>query len=191
MTDTAAPLSAPSAYAPVQTTPFSLGQKVKIRVWAVINSTVFRWSPFFLRGFRRALLSCFGAQISNTASIHNTARIDCPWNLVMGERASIGEHAWVYTLDRIEIGDHACVGQRVTILTGSHDTSDPNFPMVLNPVRVGRGSWIAVNVTVLPGAHIGDYAVIGAGSVVTKPMPEKMICAGNPCRPLKPRLLPI
>lgn len=51
------------------------------------------------------------------------------------------------------------------------------------------GCWIAVGAIVLPGVRIGDLAVVGAGSVVTKNLPEQTICAGNPCRLIKKRHL--
>lgn len=75
------------------------------------------------------------------------------------------------------------------LLTGTHDFSDPTFPLVTRPIEVGYGVWIAAGVTVLPGITLGRLAVIGAGSVVTKDMPEATVCAGNPCRAIKPRVL--
>jgi len=172
---------------PVQRSPFSLRLKLKMRLWSAVQATLFRWSPTPLRAFRRGLLSLFGARIANTASVHNTARIDCPWNLEMAPRASVGEHAWIYALDRIVIGEEACVGQRVVLLTGSHDYANPCFPLVTRPITVGYGCWIAVGAMVLPGVTVGALAVVGAGSVVTRDVPEQMVCGGNPCRVLKRR----
>jgi putative colanic acid biosynthesis acetyltransferase WcaF len=105
----------------------------------------------------------------------------------MEDFASIGEHAWIYSLDRIRIGRWSCVGQGVSLLTGTHDYSDPAFSLVTKPVTIGDGVWVAVGAKVLPGITLNDYCVIGAGSIVTKDMPEMMICAGNPCAPIKRR----
>jgi putative colanic acid biosynthesis acetyltransferase WcaF len=173
--------------ASVQSAPFPLPVKMKTRAWAVVQTTLFRWSPLPLRKFRRRLLRLFGADLAPTVSIHNTARIDCPWNLVMGDYASLGEQAWIYSLDKIVIGEYACIGQRCVLLTGSHDFSDPVFPLVTAPIVIGYGSWLAMGVTVLPGVSVGALAVVGAGSIVTRDLPEQMVCGGNPCRPLKPR----
>lgn len=181
------PGSAIPQICPVQTTPFKLSLKLKIRCWALIQKTLFRFSPSALRGFRRWLLRRFGAQLADTASIHNTSRIDCPWNLEMGDRASIGEEAWVYALDKIVIGDFACVGQRTSLLTGTHDVSDPSFPLVTQPIVIGYGSWIAMGAIILPGVEIGSLCIVGAGSVVTRDLPEQTICGGNPCRPIRRR----
>ena len=186
---TTAPASFLPQVASVQRSPFALRIKLKMRLWQFVQATVFRWSPGPMRGFRRWLLRLFGARLSSTASIHPRARIDCPWNLVMGDCASLGEDSWVYSLDRIVLHDYACIGQRSMLLTGTHDFSDPTFPLVTRPIEVGYGVWIAAGVTVLPGITLGRLAVIGAGSVVTKDMPEATVCAGNPCRAIKPRVL--
>ena len=50
------------------------------------------------------------------------------------------------------------------------------------PVRIGNGVWIGAGAVILPGVTIGDYAVIGAGSIVTKDIPANMIAFGDPCR---------
>ena len=53
------------------------------------------------------------------------------------------------------------------------------------PITVGNNVWIGANVTVLPRVSIGDDAVIGAGSVVTKNIPSGVLAAGNPCRVIR------
>lgn len=53
------------------------------------------------------------------------------------------------------------------------------------PVKIGRNVWIGSNSTILPGVTVGDNAVIGAGSVVTKDIPENTVFAGNPAKFIK------
>jgi galactoside O-acetyltransferase len=53
------------------------------------------------------------------------------------------------------------------------------------PVDIGRNVWIGMNSTVMPGVSIGDNSVIGAGSVVTRPIPSGVIAYGNPCRVIR------
>ena len=53
------------------------------------------------------------------------------------------------------------------------------------PVKIGSGCWICANVVILPGVTIGDNCVIGAGSVVTKSIPDNSVAVGNPCRVLR------
>lgn len=177
------------SYNPVQAVPFGLRLRLRIALWSVVRATLYRFCPNPLRGVRRELLRVFGADIAPTASPDNKARIDFPWNLTMSNFASVGEHCWIYALDRIVLGEYACVGQHVHLLTATHDYNDPGFPLVTRALEIGCGAWVAERATVLPGCHIGDYTVIGAGAVVTRPMPAGMVCAGNPCVVLKPRRL--
>lgn len=53
------------------------------------------------------------------------------------------------------------------------------------PITIGKGVWLGGNVTVLPGVKIGDRAVIGAGSVVTKDIPSDVVAVGNPCKVIR------
>ena len=53
------------------------------------------------------------------------------------------------------------------------------------PIIIGENVWLGANVTVLPGVTIGKNAIIGAGSVVTKDIPENVIAIGNPCKVLR------
>ena len=53
------------------------------------------------------------------------------------------------------------------------------------PIAIGENAWLGADVTVLPGVTIGKNSVIGAGSVVTKDIPENVVAVGNPCRVLR------
>jgi putative colanic acid biosynthesis acetyltransferase WcaF len=64
------------------------------------------------------------------------------------------------------------------------------MPLVTKPIVIGRNAWVAADAFVGPGVTIGELSVIGARSVVIKDQPARMICAGHPCRPLKPRSEP-
>jgi hypothetical protein len=75
------------------------------------------------------------------------------------------------------------------LCTGSHDYEHPHMPLTWAPIDIGSECWVASGVFVGPGIEIGNGTVVGACSVVTKSMPEWMVCVGNPCRPLKPRVI--
>lgn len=88
----------------------------------------------------------------------------------------------------IYIGSNTMIGPNVTIATAGH----PILPELREqayqfnaPVHIGKNCWLGAGVIVLPGITIGDNSVIGAGSVVTKDIPENVIAVGNPCRILR------
>ncbi|WP_405373425.1 DapH/DapD/GlmU-related protein [Pseudobutyrivibrio sp.] len=58
-------------------------------------------------------------------------------------------------------------------------------PLISKPVSIGEGSWIGEMVCILPGVHIGKKCIIGAGSVVTKSIPDYSIAVGNPAKVIK------
>jgi len=74
-------------------------------------------------------------------------------------------------------------------VAGTHDYTKEGFPLITMPIVIGDYVWLAAESFIHPGITIGTGAVIGARSVVTKDMPEWMVCAGHPCKPLKERIL--
>ena len=88
----------------------------------------------------------------------------------------------------IYVGDYTMFGPNVTVATAGH----PILPALREkgyqynaPVTIGKNCWLGAGVIVLPGVKIGDNVVIGAGSVVTKDLPDNVIAVGNPCRVLR------
>ncbi len=95
------------------------------------------------------------------------------------------------------IGENCDFGPNVTITTPIHPMLAGERKVLMcpdgvarrlcyaKPVRIGNGCWICANVTILPGVTIGDGCVIGAGSVVTRSIPDNCFAAGNPCRVIR------
>lgn len=89
----------------------------------------------------------------------------------------------------ITVGDNVQIGPRVQLLTALHPVDDYAARRAgvesAAPIVVGDNVWLAAGVIVCPGVTIGDDAVIGAGSVVTRDIPARVLAAGNPCRVLR------
>ncbi len=160
---------------------------IKRGLWACVQLPFIHGMPKRLSFLRVALLRLFGAQIGEACLVCGGVKIWEPWNLQMGSRTAIGVDAEIYNLAKISIGSNVTVSQYAYLCSASHDYTDPAFPLFSKPINIGDGAWVAAKAFVAPGVCIGDGTVIGACSVVTKDMPAWMICAGNPCKPLKPR----
>lgn len=158
-------------------------------LWLLVQATIFRWSPRPCHSFRAWLLRRFGATIPawRDVVIFPTATVVYPWRLALAPRAMIGPGVRIYNLGPVAIEYGANVSQNCHLCAGTHDFTRWEMPLVTKPIVVGRNAWLGADVFVGPGVTIGELAVIGARSVVVRDQPPRMVCAGNPCRPLKAR----
>ena len=89
---------------------------------------------------------------------------------------------------RLSIGDRVAIAQRVLLVLSSHANNSrvmEHLPPVLGSITIEDDAWIGAGTIILPGVRVGEQAVIGAGSVVTKDVPPKTIVAGNPAAVLR------
>lgn len=158
-----------------------------VLLWWLVQAIAFPLSPHFANGFRCALLRRFGAKIGSGAIVRPTARFTYPWKVEMGDHCWVGDDVVFYSLDRIVLGDHCVVSQNTYLCTGSHDLQDPTFGLIVAPIQLGCGVWIATDCFVAAGVTVGSNAVVGARSSVFKDLPAGYVCLGSPCRPKFPR----
>ena len=125
------------------------------------------------------LAAGFGAKIDGKPFVHQRARIEIPWNLILHDRACLGDRANAYSLGEIEIGARATVAQEVYLSGGTHDFSQSGMPLVTAKITIGEDAFVGARAFVLPGVSIGARSVVGACSVVTKDVPEGSKVAGN------------
>ena len=128
------------------------------------------------------MLKVFGANLSGMPFIHSTAKIQIPWNLTMQHRACLGECTNAYSLGKIDIQEGATIAQEAYLCTGTHDFKDPNLQLITKPITIGKNSFIGARAMILPGVIIGDQAIVGAMSVVSRDVPDHQIVAGNPAK---------
>jgi len=139
--------------------------------------------------WRCMVLRWWGAEIGPGCRIPPSVKVLQPWRLKLGANCLIGNNVDLYNFDWITIGEQTVVSQNTYVCTGSHDYTDPTFPLVFQPITIGSECWVAADVFVAPGVTIGDGTVVAARSVVVKDLPAWMVCAGHPCKPLKERVI--
>lgn len=109
----------------------------------------------------------------------------------LGDHSGIGVNALISP--HVTIGNDVMMGPDCCIFTANHKMERNGIPMreqgheEFRPVVIGNDVWIGARVMILPGVHIGDGAVIGAGSVVTKDVAPYSIVAGNPAKLIRMR----
>lgn len=131
---------------------------------------------------RLMLFDLTGVKIGEGSTIHIGCRFYQPKNVSIGKGTIIGDHATLDGRDKLVIGDHVDIASEVMIFNGEHDVHSPNFDPVTAPVTIDDFVFIGPRAIILPGVTIGSGAVVAAGAVVTKDIPEKAIVAGVPAQ---------
>jgi maltose O-acetyltransferase len=112
-------------------------------------------------------------------------------NIEIGDNSALALNCWVSP--DTKIGNDVMMARDVIILSATHGIDRLDMPMRVQPIpprrpiTIGNDVWIGTRVIILPGVTVGDHAVIGAGSVVTKDVPDYAIVGGNPARVIRDR----
>jgi maltose O-acetyltransferase len=132
---------------------------------------------------RRILRDLFGAG-GETVWMQPPFFCDYGSNIELGERVFFNFNCVVLDVCRVRIGSYTLFGPAVQIYTPMHPFDAELRRKVESgkPVEIGADVWVGGGAIILPGVRIGARAVIGAGSVVTRDVPEGVFAAGNPCR---------
>lgn len=119
--------------------------------------------------------------------VHFTSTVTGERNIYCGIETCPGYSfgCYIQGIGKIYIGDYTQIAPNVGIISSNHDLHD-NRKHIVSEVRIGRWCWIGMNSMILPGVALGDYTIVGAGSVVTKSYPEGYcVIAGNPAQVIK------
>ncbi|HEX5473590.1 MAG TPA: sugar O-acetyltransferase [Vicinamibacterales bacterium] len=132
----------------------------------------------------RALLhELFGG--ATDAYLESPFFCDYGYNIRLGARLYANHNLVILDCAEVTLGDDVLIGPNVVISTAGHPLDGAVRRSGLEfakPIRIGSGVWIGASVTVLPGVEIGENAIIGAGSVVTRSIPAGAVAFGNPCQ---------
>lgn len=132
-------------------------------------------------------------RIAGNPRIHPTASLRCGENISLGKNFHIKQYCciWASKNSRIVLGDNLLMGPGVKIFSSNH-SSKIGLPMNIQPhvekdIIIGNDVWLGANSVVVAGVKIGVGAIVAAGSVVTKDVPEYTIVGGIPAKPIKKR----
>ena len=108
-------------------------------------------------------------------------------NIELGERVFFNFNCVVLDVCPVRIGSFTLFGPSVQVLTPMHpfNAEQRRREEFGKPIEIGSDVWVGGGAIILPGVRIGNRAVIGAGSVVTRDIPEGVFAAGNPCRVIR------
>ncbi len=172
-----------------EASPWSFKEKLGRAIWMVFGKPIFRISFHNWYGFRARLLRLFGAKVGTGVAIRPSVNIEVPWMVEIEDDATIGDYAIIYSLGKVQIGKRSIISQYAHLCAGTHDYADHAFKLIRSPVTVGSDVWIGTDAFIGPGVNIGDLTVVGARSSAYKDLPPRMVCVGNPAKPIKERNL--
>jgi maltose O-acetyltransferase len=119
-------------------------------------------------------------------SIRPPFHCDYGYNISLGAGVFLNFGCVVLDVVKVTIGEGTQIGPCVQILTADHPRDPAQREAMLEygrPITIGANVWIGGGAIILPGVTIGDQAIIGAGSVVTRDIPARATAVGNPARP--------
>lgn len=124
----------------------------------------------------------FNSKISYRAGLYYGVEIRHPWKVHIGKSSVVGHHVTLDARKGLYIGVNVNISSEVMIWTLHHDYNDEKFRAIGNRVVIGDFAWICSRAIILPGVTIGKGAVVAAGAVVTKDVPEYAIVGGVPAK---------
>ncbi len=116
-----------------------------------------------------------------TWAIHHTSTIHHPQKITRGKNVFIGDSPcnYIEASNGITIGDYTNVGPNVGIISANHNSIDNFKHDKAPPIIIGKFCWVGMNAVILPGVVLGDFTIVGAGSVVNKSFPNGYCVVGG------------
>lgn len=154
-----------------------------------VAQAIMDFMPYFIRDlWYRAVLKKLG----KNGFIDYGVYIRYPFKVSIGDNVWINRNCSLYPSAQIKeaeivIGNNVAIGPETSLFSAGHDHRQINLPDIARTIRIGDHVWIGGKSIILPGVEIGEGAVVGAGSVVTKNVAPYTIVAGNPARMIKNR----
>ena len=152
-----------------------------LKITAEINGSYH--APEELRALFAQLI---GQPVDESFALFPPFHTDCGKNIHIGKNVFLNMGCKFQDQGGIYIGDGALIGHNVVLATLNHAMSPSRRgTMVPAPIRIGKNVWIGSNAAILPGVTIGDGAIVAAGAVVTRDVPENAIVGGVPAKVIR------
>jgi maltose O-acetyltransferase len=175
-----------------QLTQTEISEKIETRIKTVILEfwiMILRWVGFIpIHSIRKLFYLISGVKLSFTQStVHMWANFFNPSNITIGKDTIIGDHCFMDGRAPLTIGNHVGIASQVLIYNDEHNINSPNYENSFGPVTIGDYVFIGPRVIILPNVKIGKGAVVAAGAVVTKDIPDYEIWGGVPAKKISDR----
>jgi len=125
-------------------------------------------------------------EVDSSTTIYTPFSINYGKNLKLGKNIFINQNCQILDLGGVTIDDDVMVGPRVNLLSETHPVEpESRKALIGKPVHIKTGAWIGAGSTILPGVTVGEHAIVAAGAVVSKDVPDRTVVAGVPAKIIK------
>jgi len=166
-------------------------QKIIIRLQTICLEfwlMILRFVGFIpIHTIRKIFYLISGVKLSPTSTIHIGANFFKPSNISIGKDTIIGDHCFLDGRAPLKIGNHVGIASQVLIYNDEHNINSPDYGNSFGPVEIGDYVFIGPRAIILPGIKIGQGAVVAAGAIVTKDIPDFEIWGGIPAKKINDR----
>lgn len=138
---------------------------------------------------RKFLSRITGGELDESTAVFTPLYINYGKHTKIGKHVFINFNCTLLDLGGITIEDHVLIAPNVCLLSEGHPVSPKNrHALVPRPVHIKKNAWIGAGAIILPGVTVGENAIVAAGAVVSKDVPDNTVVAGIPARVLKTRI---
>lgn len=138
----------------------------------------------FTEEYNGLLKELFGENLGEGSSITPPLSGACVGSMKIGKNVLINSNLLAMARGGITIEDNVMIAANVQLISNNHDPYDL-WILPCKPVLIKEYAWIGAGATILPGVCVGKHAIVGAGSVVTKDVPDYAVAVGNPAHVIK------
>lgn len=138
---------------------------------------------------RSLIYKAAGVKIGKGSHIHMGTQFFYPAGVEIGQGTIVGQNAFLDGRAKLKIGDHVGIASDVMIYNSEHDINAEDFKAIEASVEIGDHVFIGPRTIIMPGVKVGKGAVVAAGAVVTKDVPEYAIVGGVPAKVIGERTL--
>ena len=135
--------------------------------------------------FKGLLEELFQQKIADSVVIVTPFYCDCGCRMTFGKNITINKGATILSPGKVVIEDNVLIAPEVKIATVNHDPYDRHTLLHFGKVTIQENAWIGMGAVICPGVTIGRNAIVAAGAVVTKDVPDNVVVGGNPARIIK------
>lgn len=139
--------------------------------------------------YKGLLEELFQCELDDSVAIVSPFYCDCGCRMTIGKNVTINKGATIISPGGVVIEDNVLIAPEVKIATVNHDFYDRHRLLHFKKVTIKDNAWIGMGAIICPGVTIGRSAVVGAGAVVTRDVPDYAVVAGNPAE-VKKQLVP-